>query len=97
MEIGLADLPLAYRLLRCGNLARVRDQVATTGFYDDEPSVQMPPALLLRVARILETGADLVEAGLVGYEADPDQSAGLHSAFRRDVDLLRTMASQEQQ
>ncbi len=74
----------------------IRDQVATTGFYD-EPSVQMPPALLLRVARILETAADLVGAGLTGYEADPQDSAGLPSAFRRDVDLLRTMASQEQQ
>ncbi|MBB3045728.1 hypothetical protein [Nocardioides soli] len=74
----------------------IRDQVATTGFYD-EPSVQMPPALLLRLARVLETAADLVEAGLIGYEADPQESAGLPSAFRRDVDLLRTMASQEQQ
>lgn len=74
----------------------IRDQVATTGLYDDEPSVQMPPALLLRVARILETAADLVEAGLTGYEADPQESAGLPSAFRRDVDLLRTMANQEQ-
>ena len=46
------------------------DQVATIDFYD-EPSVQMPPALLLRVARSLETAADLVEAGLVGYEAAP--------------------------
>ena len=55
----------------------------------------MPPALLLRVARILETGADLVEAGRVGYEVDPDQSAGLPPAFRRDVALLRTMAGQE--
>ena len=73
----------------------VHDQVATTGFYD-EPSVQMPPALLLRIARILETAADLVEAGLVGYEADPQESAGLPTAFRRDVDLLRTMAGQEQ-
>lgn len=67
------------------------DQVAITDFYD-EPSVQMPPALLLRVARSLETAADLVEAGLVGYEADPEESAGLPTAFRRDVDLLRTMA-----
>ena len=56
----------------------------------------MPPALLQRVARILETAADLVESGLVGYEADPDESAGLPSAFRRDVDLLCTMAGQEQ-
>ena len=64
--------------------------------HDEEPSVQMPPALLRRVARILETAADLVGAGLVGYEADPDESAGLPSAFRRDVDLLRTMAGQEQ-
>lgn len=71
------------------------DQVATIDFYD-EPSVQMPPALLLRVARSLETAADLVEAGLVGYEADPQESAGLPTAFRRDVDLLRTMAGQEQ-
>lgn len=70
------------------------DQVATIDFYD-EPSVQMPPALLLRVA-LLETAADLVEAGLVGYEADPQESAGLPTAFRRDVDLLRTMAGQEQ-
>src|SRR3546814_11161811 len=58
------------------------DQVATIDFYD-EPSVQMPPALLLRVARSLETGADLVEAGLVGYEADPEESAGLRSEERR--------------
>lgn len=70
------------------------DEVATIDFYD-EPSIQMPPALLLRAARSLETAADLVEAGLVGYEADPQESAGLPSAFRRDVDLLRTMASQE--
>lgn len=71
------------------------DQVATIDFYD-EPSVQMPPALLLRVARSLETAADPAEAGLVGYEADPQESAGLPSAFRRDVGLLRTMAGQEQ-
>lgn len=71
------------------------DQVATIDFYD-EPSVQMPPALLLRVARSLETAADLVEAGLIGYEAAPQESAGLPTAFRRDVDLLRTMAGQEQ-
>lgn len=70
------------------------DQVATIDFYD-EPSIQMPPALLLCAARSLETAADLVEAGLVGYEADPQESAGLPTAFRRDVDLLRTMASQE--
>lgn len=71
------------------------DQVATIDFYD-EPSVQMPPALLLRAARSLETAADLVESGLTGYEADPEESAGLPTAFRRDVDLLRTMAGQEQ-
>ena len=69
----------------------LHDQVATTDFYD-EPSVQMPPALLLRLARTFETAADLVEARLVGHEADPEESAGLPSAFRRDVDLLRTMA-----
>ncbi|MEV5003939.1 hypothetical protein [Nocardioides sp. LML1-1-1.1] len=72
----------------------VHDQVATTGFYD-EPSVQMPPALLLRMARILETAADLVEGGLIGYQADPTESAGLPEAFRRDVQLMRTMAGQE--
>ena len=72
----------------------VHDQVATTGFYD-EPSVQMPPALLLRVARILETAADLVEDGLIGYQVDPEESAGLPSALRRDVRLMRTMAGQE--
>jgi len=72
----------------------VNDQVATTGFYD-EPSVQLPPALLLRVARILETAADLVEGGLIGYQADPEESAGLPGAFRRDVRLLRTLAEQE--
>ena len=69
------------------------DQVATTDFYD-EPSVKMPPALMLRLARILETAADLVEVGLVGHEADPEESAGLPEAFRRDVELLRTMADQ---
>ena len=69
-------------------------QVATVGFYE-EPSVQMPPALLLRVARMLETAADLVEGGLVGYQADPDESAGLPGAFRRDIKLLRSMAGQE--
>jgi hypothetical protein len=73
----------------------LHDQVATTDFYD-EPSVQMPPALLLRLARTLETAADLVEAGLVGHEADPEESAGLPPAFRRDVDLLRTMAGKKQ-
>lgn len=72
----------------------VHDQVATIGFYD-EPSVQMPPALLLRVARILETTADLVEDGLIGYKVDPEESAGLPSEFRRDVRLMRTMAEQE--
>ena len=69
------------------------DQVATTDFYE-EPSVKMPPALLLRLARILETAADLVEVGPVGHEADPEESAGLPEAFRRDVELLRTMADQ---
>jgi hypothetical protein len=73
----------------------LHDQVANTDFYD-EPSVQMPPALLLRLARTLETAADLVEAGLVGHEADPEESAGLPPAFRRDVDLLRTMAGKKQ-
>ena len=73
----------------------VTNQVATIDFYD-EPSVQMPPALLLRVARSLESAADLVESGLVGYEVDPDESAGLPAAFRRDVDLLRTMAAQSE-
>ena len=71
----------------------VHDQVATVDFYE-EPSVRMPPALLLRMARTLETAADLVEAGLVGYHGDADETAGLPSAFRRDVDLLRTMAEQ---
>jgi len=71
------------------------DQVATVDFYE-EPSIQMPPALLLRAARSLETAAELVESGLVGYEADPEESAGLPPAFRRDVGLLRTMAGQEQ-
>jgi len=71
------------------------DQVATIDYYD-EPLVQMPPALLLRVARTLETSADMVEAGLVGYEADPEESAGLPLAFRLDVDLLRKMAGKRQ-
>lgn len=69
------------------------DQVAITDLYD-EPSINVPPALLRRLARILETAADLVEAGLVGHEADPEDSAGLPKAFRRDVELLRTMAEQ---
>lgn len=72
----------------------INDQVATTGFYE-EPSVQMPPALLLRVARILETAADLVEGGLIGYQTDPHESAGLAEALRRDVRHLHTMAVQE--
>lgn len=72
----------------------VHDQVATTGFYD-EPSVKMPPALLLRTARVLETAADLVDGGLIGYEADPDETPGLPSAFRRDIELLRAMAGHE--
>lgn len=69
------------------------DQVAITDVYD-EPSINVPPALLRRLARLLETAADLVEAGLVGHEADPEDSAGLPKAFRRDVELLRTMAEQ---
>lgn len=73
----------------------IHDQLATTDFYD-EPSVQMPPALLLRVARILETAAHLAETGLVGHEGDRQEAAGLPSALRRDVDLLRTMAGQKQ-
>lgn len=73
----------------------IHDQVAESGAYD-EPSVEMPPALLLRLARILETSADLVEGGLVGHEADPRESAGLPAALRRDVGLLRTMAGEEQ-
>jgi hypothetical protein len=72
----------------------IHDQLATTDFYD-EPSVKMPPALLLRVARLLETAAQLAETGLVGHEGDPAQAAGLLSALRRDVDLLRTLARQE--
>lgn len=72
----------------------INDQVATTDFYD-EPSVQMPPALLLRVARILETAAQLAETGLVGHQGDPRESKGLPAALRRDVDLLRTMSEQE--
>lgn len=72
----------------------LHDQVATTGFYD-EPSVQMPPALLLRVARIMETAAELVEGGKIGYQADPTESAGLPGALRRDVKLMRMMAGQE--
>lgn len=69
----------------------MRDQVATTEFYD-EPGVSMPPALLRRAARALETTSSLIEAGLVGYEADPEETADLPAAFRRDVALLRTMA-----
>ncbi|HCB07845.1 MAG TPA: hypothetical protein PLZ93_00635 [Nocardioides sp.] len=72
----------------------LNDQEATTGFYE-EPSVQMPPALLLRVARILETAADLVEGGLIGYQADPEECARLPGALRRDIKLLRSMAAQE--
>lgn len=66
------------------------DQVATTGSYD-EPSVQVPPALLLRLARIFETAADLAQSGLVGYDTDPQEGHELPSAFRRDADLLRAM------
>jgi hypothetical protein len=73
----------------------IHDQLATTDFYD-EPAVKMPPALLLRVARILETAAQLAETGLVGHEGDQQEAAGLPSALRRDVRLLRTMAGQEQ-
>jgi len=72
------------------------DQVSTITAYD-EPSVQMPPALLLRAARSLESAADLVKSGQKGYEVDPVELNNLPDAFARDATLLRTMAGQHGQ
>jgi hypothetical protein len=54
-----------------------------------EPVVRVPRALLLRIARYLEAAAELVEGGVIGYEADVEESRGLPGALRRDARSLR--------
>lgn len=66
------------------------DQIACD--IEGEPWVRVPRALLHRLARYLEAAAGLVEDGLVGYDADPDETRGLPAAFRSDGELLRTLA-----
>lgn len=61
------------------------DQIARG--IDGEPRVRVPRALLHRLARYLEAASGLVEDGLVGYDADPDETRGLPAAFRSDGDL----------
>ena len=78
-------------LLDLGTLGLIlADQIAHD--IEGEPWVRVPRALLHRLARYLEAAAALVEDGLVGYDADPDQTRGLPAAFRSDGELLRTLA-----
>jgi hypothetical protein len=66
------------------------DQIAHD--IEGEPWIHAPRGLLHRVARYLEGAAGLVEEGVIGYDADPVEARGLPDAFRRDAELLRTLA-----
>jgi hypothetical protein len=66
------------------------DQIAQD--VEGEPWIRAPRALLHRLARYLEAAAGLVEDGTVGYDSDPVETRGLPDAFRRDAELLRTLA-----
>jgi len=44
------------------------------------------------LARYLEAAADLAEDAVLGYDADPDKTRGLPDAFRRDANMLRSLA-----
>lgn len=48
--------------------------------------------MLHRLARYLEAAAGLVDDGVVGYDTDPVDTRGLPNAFRRDAEILRTLA-----
>lgn len=60
---------------------------------DGEPAARVPRALLLRIARYLEAAAELVEGGVIGYDADAEESQGLPGALRRDARSLREAAA----
>jgi hypothetical protein len=66
------------------------DQVAQD--VEGEPWIRAPRGLLHRLARYLGAAAGLVEDGVVGYDSDPVETRGLPDAFRRDAELLRTLA-----
>ena len=66
------------------------DQVAQD--IEGEPWIRVPGALLHRLARYLEAAAHLAEDGVVGHDANPDETSGLPDAFRRDATLLRSLA-----
>ena len=59
---------------------------------DGDPCIHAPGALLNRIARYLESAADLGEQGVVGYGADLEESQGLPQALRRDALRLREAA-----
>lgn len=60
---------------------------------EGEPSICVPGPLMHRVARHLEAAADLARDGVIGYDTDPDETRALPNAFRRDADLLRSLAA----
>lgn len=66
------------------------DQVAHD--IEGEPSICVPGSLLYRTARHLEAAADLANSGVIGYDTNPDETRALPDAFRRDADLLRSLA-----
>lgn len=67
------------------------DQIAHD--VEGEPWIRAPRALLHRLARYLDAAAGLADDGVVGYQTDPAETPGLPQAFRRDAELLRTLAT----
>jgi len=70
------------------------DQIAHD--IEGEPWLIVPRAMLHRMARYLESAAGLVEDGVIGYDTDPAEAHGLPDAFRRDAELLRSLAANTQ-
>lgn len=96
---------LRIRLMESDDLDHVRESIAQlahaqgtlglvvatqdTVVVDGVACLRTPGALLHRVARCLETAADLSEDGVVGHGVSVEQSQSLPSALRRDALRIR--------
>lgn len=60
-----------------------------TAIIDGVACIGAPGALLHRIARLLESAADVAEQGIVGHGVSTEESQNLPSALRRDALRLR--------
>lgn len=105
---GLGEA-LRIRLMESDDLEHVRESIAQlahaqgslalvvatqdTVLVDGAVCIRAPGALLHRIARCLESAADLADGGVVGHGVSIDDAQSLPSALRRDALRIREAVS----